>query len=147
MKSIRLTFRVLVLSVFVATAFAVLSVQDAKADGWFCEIDNYSCWATCNQKYNDPMDPDYLDYTKWYRCTVVCDVNEQACLSYGAWQSWLIQYNGNINNDPAMIDNGPDPICSMYPDIIAGCGSLPTADEIDSCVIMAQQEQAKFRCP
>jgi hypothetical protein len=146
MKSKRLTIRFLVLGLLAAGAFSVLSVQDVRADGWFCEIDNYSCWATCNHKYTDPNDPDYGDYDKWYRCTVVCDVNEQACLSYGAWQSWLIQYNGNIN-DPFMIENGPDPVCAMYPDIIAGCGGLPTAEEIEVCVMMAQQEQARYRCP
>lgn len=137
MKATKL-MRLLVLFLLSAGAFFALSNQAVKADT-SCLIGYMSCTADCESFY--PGTPEYN------RCMDKCLATELACYSYQGWQDWLIQYNGNINNDPAMIDNGPDPICAIYPDIIRGCGDLPTAEEIEVCVIMAQQEQARFHCP
>ncbi len=152
---LRLTFRFLVLSVLAAGAFSVLSVHNAKAQGGtFCQSTYNWCLddaaVPLNAVINDPNSTQQQCNDAWrayWRSNAACDSTQQGCFSENAWQDWLIQYNGNINSDPEMIQEGPDPICAMYPDIIVGCGSLPTAEEIEACVMMAQQEQAKFHCP
>ena len=73
-------------------------------------------------------------------------MDQYACYSANAWQSCLLQVDLNIG-DTFLILNEPDPICGNYPDMLVGCGSLPTADEINACVAEVQAEQAKFRCP
>ena len=154
MKSRRLTFRFLVLSVFAAGAFSVLSVQDAKADGWFCHTDwdyrnavcniNVStcitacgaCTSTQAAACNDALS----------RCYASNDIKEQGCYSADAWHSFLLQVDLNIGDNFRILDE-PDPICASYPDMLFDCGNLGTAEEIEACAMMVQQEQAKFHCP
>ena len=148
MKSRRSIFKFLVLFLL-SVGFFAFSNQDVKAQpgGTFCLSTGNWCKDDCAARYTDPNDPMYMNFAEYDRCWSSCDADMYACYSENAWQEWLIQYNGNIDDDPLMILNEPDPTCGMYPDMLAGCDGLPTAEEIEACVSMIQAEQAKFRCP
>ena len=155
---LRLTFRFLVLGVFAAGAFSVLSVQDAKADGWFCHTDWDYRNAVCNTQCQTCIDAAWSSFlppsqseidaceNARSRCYASNDVKEQGCYSAGAWQSFLLQVDLNIGDNFRILDE-PDPICASFPDMLFDCGNLGTAEEIEACAMMVQQEQAKYRCP
>ena len=123
-------------------AFFVLSNQNVKAQGGsFCQSTFNWCAADCQTAYNTSQNfPDLL------RCGGSCYANQSGCYSANAWQNWLLQVDLNIG-DTFLILNEPSPYCGNYPDMLVGCGSLPTAEEIEACVLMVQQEQARFHCP
>jgi hypothetical protein len=151
---LRLTFRFLVLSVFAAGAFSVLSVQDAKADGWFCHTDWDYRNAVCNTAAQiciaacDPCGVGQADacQAKLNACYAGNDAKQQSCYSADAWQSFLLQVDLNIGDNFRILDE-PDPICGSYPDMLFDCGNLETAEEIEACSMMIQQEQARYHCP
>jgi hypothetical protein len=70
-----------------------------------------------------------------------------SCISADRWQHWLQEFDFNITDDFFVILNEPSPYCGNYPDELVSCGNLPTAEEIEACTLMVQQEQAKFHCP
>jgi hypothetical protein len=70
-----------------------------------------------------------------------------SCISADRWQHWLQEFDFNITDDFFVILNEPSPYCGNYPDDLVSCGNLPTAEEIEACTLMVQQEQAKFHCP
>lgn len=137
----------LTLFVLSTGAFFVLSNQDVKAQpgGEFCLSTGNWCRQDCWDAYYASTSPNSL--TELSRCLASCDANQQACYSANAWQSWLQEFDYDITDDIFLILNEPDPMCAVFPETLAGCGGLPTAEEIEVCVIMTQQEQAKFRCP
>jgi hypothetical protein len=143
-KSIAKFLALLLLSM----GFFVLADQDVNAQppSQSCGFD----YDLCNSYIIDQCDG-ITDFDEWQQCTqrnyASCDAALDACYASNAWQGWLIQYNGNISSDPYMIDWGPDPICSIFPDALLSCGNLPTAVEIQACTLMIHQEQARFRCP
>lgn len=152
-------FRFLVLSVFAAGAFSFLSVQNAKADGWFCWIDWDYRNAVCNTQYDTCVAACTVDYCTpcqqseinvclqaRERCYRGNDAKQQSCYSADAWQSWLYQVDLNIGDNFRILDE-PNPACANYPGALDNCAGLPTAEEIDACVMMIQQEQARDHCP
>jgi hypothetical protein len=129
-------------------AFFVLSNQDVKAQpgGTFCQSTGTWCRTDCVDAYtansNSPTAGAELA-----RCWISCDTNQYACYSANAWQSWLQEFDYNITDDTFLILNEPSPYCGNFPDMLVSCGGLPTAEEIEVCALMVQQEQAKFNCP
>jgi hypothetical protein len=158
MKSRKLMRRFLALSILAVGVFSVLSVQEAKAQpgGTFCQSTFNWCVDDCVTAYNAVINrtnpppttaEQQAAFLELLRCGGQCYAGQTACYSENAWQSWLVQYNENINSNPEMIIEGPDPICGMFPQMILDCGSGETAEDIEACVMMIQQEQAKFHCP
>ncbi len=139
--------KLLTLVVLSTGAFFVLSNHGVKAQpgGEFCQSTGNWCRADCWAAYYASISPTALADLE--RCLASCEARQYACYSANAWQSWLQEFDYNITDDTFLILNEPDPICAFFPDVLVGCGSLPTAGEVEACVIMAQQEQAKFRCP
>lgn len=137
--------KLLTLFVLSTGAFFVLSNQHVKADGTFCLSTGNWCNQDCWAAYYASNSPTSL--AELERCFASCATNQYACYSAFAWQSWLLEFDNNITDDFFLIDNGPDPICGNYPEMLVGCGNLPTAEEIEVCTLMLMQEQAKFGCP
>ena len=137
----------LTLFVLLTGTFFLLSNQDVKAQpgGEFCQSTGNWCRDDCWAAYYASTSPTALN--ELGRCLASCEANQYACYSANAWQSWLQEFDFNITDDTFLILNEPDPSCAFFPDMLAGCSGYPTAEEIDVCVIMIQQEQAKFRCP
>lgn len=124
-------------------AFFVLSNQNVKAQGGtFCQSTGTWCRTDCVV-----ADIAHPNSPELQRCWASCDTNQYACYSANAWQSWLQEFDYNITDDFFVILNEPSPYCGNYPDMLVDCGSRPTAEEIEVCMIMVQQEQAKFHCP
>jgi hypothetical protein len=156
MKLRRSMFRFLVLSVFVAGAFSALSVAEVKAQpgGTFCQSTYNWCLDDCavplnlviNNQSSTQAEVDAA-WKAYWKCNSKCGSTQLACFSENAWQSWLQQFDYNITDDFFLIQNGPDPICAMFPQMIMDCGNLESAEDIEACVMMIQQEQAKYRCP
>jgi hypothetical protein len=130
-------------------AFFVLSNQNVKAQpgGTFCQSTYNWGIDDCATAYVTCCTPKTNSWPEYVRCCSSADANRSACYSANAWQSWLQEFDYNITDDFFVILNEPSPYCGNYPDMLVGCGSLPTAEEIESCVLMVQQEQAKFHCP
>lgn len=126
-------------------AFFVLSNQTVKADTP-CVIQYSDCTAACATAFSTFGNPHFLNYGEYQRCVASCLTSELACYSYNGWQNWLQQVNLNIG-DNFLILNEPNPMCAYYPDQLVSCGSLPTAEEIEACMLMVQQEQARDHCP
>jgi len=123
-------------------AFFVLSNQNVKAQGGtFCQSTGNWCRSDCMTAYDQSQ-----NFAEVLRCTSSCYANQNACYSANAWQNWLLQVDLNIG-DTFLILNEPSPYCGNYPDMLVDCGSRPTAEEIEVCVLMVQQEQAHFHCP
>ena len=136
--------KLLTLFVLSIGAFFVLSNQAVKAQpgGTFCQSTFNWCVNDCQTAYATSQNlPELL------RCGGSCYANQYACYSADAWQSWLQEFDYDITDDTFLILNEPSPYCGNFPDMLVSCGGLPTAEEIEVCVIMVQQEQAKFRCP
>ena len=140
---LRLRFRFLVLSVFTA---GVLSFFPAAAEA-SCTGDYSSCRVTCSVEYL--YDQNYHPaeaMANWQRCEARCLSGEMSCISANAWQEWLYQVDLNIGDNFRILDE-PNPACAYYPDELFNCGNLETAEEIESCTMMIQQEQARDHCP
>jgi hypothetical protein len=139
-KSIAKFLALLLLSM----GFLVLAYQDVNAQqscDFDYEVNNGHCWDQCDGVTN---------FDLWQQCTQRCyassDATLDACYASSAWQNWLLSVDLNIGDTFRILDE-PDPLCAYYPDVLLNCGALPTAEEIQACVMMAHQEQAKFHCP
>ena len=146
MKLRRLIFRFLALFVLSTGAFFVLSDQNVKANGTFCQSTRTWCYSDCDTAYWTWGTTATLNPDVWDRCNAVCNTNELGCLSAVAWDDWLYFVNLNIGEN-FLIVNEPNPICATYPDALVNCGSYETAVEVEACMLMVQQEQAHNNCP
>ena len=139
----------LTLFVLSTGAFFVLSNQDVKAQpgGEFCLSTGNWCRADCEAAFWDLNHPNHWDLAELDRCKASCTANQYACYSANAWQSWLEEFDFDITNDTFLIINEPDPMCAFFPEMLLDCGSLPTAGDVEACVIMIQWQQAELNCP
>jgi hypothetical protein len=139
-KSIAKFLALLLLSM----GFFVLVDQDVNAQQ-SCEMDY-----EVNNGYCSEQCAGITNFDAWQQCTQRCyasaDATLDACYASSAWQDWLLSVDLNIG-DTFRILNEPDPSCAYYPDALFNCGALPTAGEIEACVMIIHQEQAKFHCP
>jgi hypothetical protein len=144
MKLRRLIFKFLTLFVLSTGAFFVLSNHDVRAQpgGEFCLSTGNWCRADCDAAYAVDGDAPKRD-----RCKASCTANQYACYSANAWQSWLQEFDFDITDDTFLIINEPDPMCAFFPEMLLDCGSLPTAGDIEACVMGIQWLQAEFNCP
>lgn len=126
-------------------AFFVLSNQNVTAQGNACVSVRTQCQSGCTQNWQQSSQTPW-DYETYGRCWASCIAYHEACYSAVQWQNWLWQVNLNIG-DNFLILNEPNPMCAYYPDMLVNCGSLPTAEEIEACMLMVQQEQARDNCP
>jgi len=134
----------LTLFVLSTGAFFVLSNQDVKAQpgGEFCQSTGNWCRNDCDAAYAVHHNAPERD-----RCKAICTANQYACYSANAWLSWLEEFDFDITNDTFLIINEPDPMCAFFPEMLLDCGSLPTAGDVEACVIMIQWQQAELNCP